>query len=334
MVVEIDLVDTGAYHRDDAFEVVLSEPTGGAKIVNNSTEERLDLSSAVAHVKIGACEDRKAKTDELITRLQDHLKKGDAEAEEPAAASITAMEEEESWLDQFKDAVEMPQDGSTLNLVVAFLALPWKIIGAVVPPPAYANGWACFGVTLVFIGVLTAFIGDLASHMGCCMGLEKSVTAITFVALGTSLPDTFASKTAAASEPYADASIINVTGSNSVNVFLGLGLPWMIAAIYWSVKGGEQEAAWRARYADEPWYTPETPVGFAVPAGDLAYSVIIFCITSGTCLATLILRRKVLGFELGGPMHLQWITFVLFVGLWLAYIFLSIAKATQSAVAA
>lgn len=52
------------------------------------------------------------------------------------------------------------------------------------------------------------------------------------VALGTSLPDTFASRTAALREEAADNSIGNITGSNSVNVFLGLGLPWLIAAIY------------------------------------------------------------------------------------------------------
>jgi len=33
--------------------------------------------------------------------------------------------------------------------------------------------------------------------MGCVIGLKPGVTAITFVAIGTSLPDTFASKTAA-----------------------------------------------------------------------------------------------------------------------------------------
>ena len=38
------------------------------------------------------------------------------------------------------------------------------------------------------IGVLTAVIGDLASHFGCTVGLKDSVTAISFVALGTSLP--------------------------------------------------------------------------------------------------------------------------------------------------
>ena len=64
----------------------------------------------------------------------------------------------------------------------------------------------------------------------------QQVTAITIVALGTSLPDTFASKIAAVNEKTADNAIGNVTGSNSVNVFLGLGIPWIIAAIYHAIK--------------------------------------------------------------------------------------------------
>ena len=46
-------------------------------------------------------------------------------------------------------------------------------------------------------------------------------------------PDTFASKVAAIQDDYADASVGNVTGSNAVNVFLGIGIAWSIAAIYW-----------------------------------------------------------------------------------------------------
>ena len=86
------------------------------------------------------------------------------------------------------------------------------------------------------IGFLTAIIGDLAGVFGCLIGLEDSITAITLVALGTSMPDMFASKTAAVMEKYADSSVGNVNGSNSVNVFLGLGLSWLIATIYWKVK--------------------------------------------------------------------------------------------------
>ena len=38
------------------------------------------------------------------------------------------------------------------------------------------------------IGLLTAVIGDLSSHLGCTVGLKDTVTAIAFVALGTSIP--------------------------------------------------------------------------------------------------------------------------------------------------
>ena len=50
------------------------------------------------------------------------------------------------------------------------------------------GGWACFVVAIIFIGILTALIGDFASFFGCSVGLNADVTAITFVALGTSLP--------------------------------------------------------------------------------------------------------------------------------------------------
>ena len=86
------------------------------------------------------------------------------------------------------------------------------------------------------IGLVTCIVGDLATIFGCLIGLKPEVTAILFVALGTSLPDLFASKTAAVNEKYADASVGNVTGSNSVNVFLGLGTPWVIATIYHTAK--------------------------------------------------------------------------------------------------
>jgi len=44
--------------------------------------------------------------------------------------------------------------------------------------------------------------------------LSTQVTGLTIIALGTSLPDTIASRTAALHDDYADASIGNITGSN------------------------------------------------------------------------------------------------------------------------
>lgn len=77
---------------------------------------------------------------------------------------------------------------SCFDYVMHFLTVFWKVLFACVPPTEYCNGWACFVVSILIIGMLTAIIGDLASHFGCTIGLKDSVTAVVFVAFGTSVP--------------------------------------------------------------------------------------------------------------------------------------------------
>ncbi|XP_058255262.1 sodium/calcium exchanger 1b isoform X3 [Hemibagrus wyckioides] len=224
-----------------------------------------------------------------------------------------------SWRDQFIEAITVSagEDDddeecgeeklpSCFDYVMHFLTVFWKVLFAFVPPTDYWNGWACFVVSIIMIGVLTAFIGDLASHFGCTVGLKDSVTAVVFVALGTSVPDTFASKVAAIQDQYADASIGNVTGSNAVNVFLGIGVAWSIAAIFHQSKGRE----------------------FRVEPGNLAFSVTLFTIFAFICVATLMYRRRPdIGGELGGPRTAKALTTMLFVSLWLLYILFSSLEA-------
>ena len=131
------------------------------------------------------------------------------------------------------DQDNMIVDNVTMSeAIMHFATIGWKLLFACIPPTDIAGGWAAFGVALTFIGIITAVVGEVATILGCVAGIQPSVTAITLVALGTSLPDTFASVTAARTSKYADSAVGNVTGSNSVNVFLGLGLPWVMAAIY------------------------------------------------------------------------------------------------------
>lgn len=77
---------------------------------------------------------------------------------------------------------------SCFDYIMHFLTVFWKVLFAFVPPTEYWNGWACFFVSISLIGILTAVTGDLASHFGCTIGLKDSVTAVVFVALGTSVP--------------------------------------------------------------------------------------------------------------------------------------------------
>nr|XP_039325349.1 sodium/calcium exchanger 3 isoform X3 [Saimiri boliviensis boliviensis] len=224
-----------------------------------------------------------------------------------------------SWRDQFMEAITVSAAGdededesgeerlpSCFDYVMHFLTVFWKVLFACVPPTEYCHGWACFAVSILIIGMLTAIIGDLASHFGCTIGLKDSVTAVVFVAFGTSVPDTFASKAAALQDVYADASIGNVTGSNAVNVFLGIGLAWSVAAIYWALQGQE----------------------FHVSAGTLAFSVTLFTIFAFVCISVLLYRRRPhLGGELGGPRGCKLATTWLFVSLWLLYILFATLEA-------
>jgi solute carrier family 8 (sodium/calcium exchanger) len=268
-----------------------------------------------------------------------------------------------NWSQQFKDALSVSggeddeDEGppGTTAVVMHYLCLPWKLIYALVPPTDYGGGWVCFFTALIFIGLTTIFIADLASYFGCVMGLKDSVTAITFVALGTSLPDTFASKAAAVGDDTADAAVGNVTGSNSVNVFLGLGLPWLIAALYWEAFSppAENNVLWDANYgcydnlvATYPdvagWRLGKFTLGndknfaqyrftatsdekrlFAVPSGDLGFSVGVFSTCAIICLLTLVYRRQKYGAELGGEPGPAKFHATCFVGLWFFYVLMS-----------
>jgi len=116
--------------------------------------------------------------------------------------------------------------------------------------------------------------------------------------------DTFASKVAAMHDEYADSSIGNVTGSNAVNVFLGIGIAWSIAAIYHAVKGTEG--------------------GFKVQAGSLGFSVTIFCCCSLVVITVLLLRRlKPISGELGGPTRAKYVTAAILASLWVFYVLMS-----------
>lgn len=56
------------------------------------------------------------------------------------------------------------------------------------------------------------------------------------MALGTSLPDMLASRTVTRLEKYADGAMIHITGSIAVNVLMGVGMPWLVAAGYHSMR--------------------------------------------------------------------------------------------------
>jgi solute carrier family 8 (sodium/calcium exchanger) len=228
---------------------------------------------------------------------------------------------------------EEGEEPGTMDYVMHFLTFGWKVIFATVPPTSWSGGWVTFFVALAYIGVLTAFVADIASIFGCLLTLPDAITAITFVALGTSLPDTFASKSAATQDETADNSVGNVTGSNSVNVFLGLGLPWLIACganssytapdvpgTEWLMVNGEYS---KEKVTIDGETISFDKGAFPVLAGTMGSSVILFCACAVACIITIYIRRWTGLGELGGPSFAKKVTAVFFIGLWMLYVVVS-----------
>ncbi|XP_073338053.1 sodium/calcium exchanger 1b isoform X9 [Pagrus major] len=324
-IIKVRVIDDEEYEKNKTFYIEIGEPRwlkrgiqslvlkqgeGSEPLAGKDEEERriaeMGRPMLGDHVKLEVIIEESYEFKNTVDKL---IKK----------TNLALLVGTNSWRDQFIEAITVSagEDDddeecgeeklpSCFDYVMHFLTVFWKVLFAFVPPTEYWNGWACFVVSICMIGLLTAVIGDLASHFGCTVGLKDSVTAVVFVALGTSVPDTFASKVAAIQDQYADASIGNVTGSNAVNVFLGIGVAWSIAAIYHNSNGEE----------------------FKVDPGPLAFSVTLFTIFAFISVGTLMYRRRPeIGGELGGPRTAKVLTTMLFVSLWLLYILFSSLEA-------
>ncbi|XP_051965996.1 sodium/calcium exchanger 2-like isoform X3 [Xyrauchen texanus] len=314
--IQVRITDDEEYEKHENFFIVLEEPrwlkrgiSGGLNAEEEEARKIAEMGKPILgehsrlEVVIEESYEFKSTVDKLIKKT-----------------NLALVIGTHSWREQFVEAVtvsagdgdEDEEEGreerlpSCYDYAMHFLTVFWKVLFAFVPPTEYWNGWACFVVSIIVIGVLTAIIGDVASHFGCTVGLRDTVTAVVFVALGTSIPDTFASKAAATQDQYADASVGNVTGSNAVNVFLGIGVAWSVAAIYWAVQGKR----------------------FYVDPGSLAFSVTLFTIFAFVSMAVLLFRRRPsIGGELGGPRGPRLLTSLLFLGLWFLYILFSSLEA-------
>ncbi|KAM3871526.1 sodium/calcium exchanger 3 isoform 1-T1 [Diretmus argenteus] len=323
-VIQVKIIDDEEYEKNKNFFLELAEP----RMVDMSLQKALLLAEDVPDRKLSSDEEEAKRIAEMGKPVLGEHSKLEVIIEESyefkstvdkliKKTNLALVVGTNSWREQFMEAITVSADEdeedtgeerlpSCFDYVMHFLTVFWKVLFACVPPTDYLNGWACFTVSIVIIGLLTAVIGDLASHFGCTIGLKDSVTAVVFVALGTSVPDTFASKVAAVQDTYADAAIGNVTGSNAVNVFLGIGVAWSVAAIYWHMKG-------------KP---------FVVEAGSLAFSVTLFTIFAFLAISVLLYRRRAhIGGELGGPRGHRLATTAFLFSLWFLYILFSSLEA-------
>jgi len=325
--IEIPIIDEESYEKNLVMFVAIGEPR---QIAEGKEGEGIDYSILDAKKPEDLTEEEKiallgrpclGNNTKLQIRIRESKEFKSSVDKLMAKTNNSLLAGSSSWLEQFTSAFEVQADDdeegeegeegeekmpSCGDYIMHFLTLPWKLLFALIPPTAIGQGYPTFVIAIAAIGLCTAVIGDVAGHLGCFIYLKDCVNAIAFVALGTSVPDTFASKTAAIEDDTADNSVGNVTGSNAVNVFLGIGIAWTMAAIYWEAQG---EA-------------------FIVPVGSLGFSVTVFCIEAGLAILILVARRHpAVGGELGGPKFFKTVSSGAFVFFWVFYVAISAMEA-------
>ncbi|PRQ26392.1 putative sodium/calcium exchanger membrane region [Rosa chinensis] len=105
---------------------------------------------------------------------------------------------------------------------------------------------------------------------------------------------------------YIVTQLTDLISCVTVNIYVGIGFPWLIDTAY-------------------NYFVYKEPLRIENAAG-LSFSLLVFFATSVGCISVLVIRRLTLGAELGGPKLWAWITFVFFMLLWIIFVVLSSLK--------
>lgn len=127
------------------------------------------------------------------------------------------------------------EEGGVMDKVLEVVGWPLATAMRYTVPPCADEGWKkyymlTFTMSILWIGLLSYVMVDMASRAGCVLGIPGLVMGLVVLAAGTSVPDALSS-ILVAKLGQGDMAVANVLGSNVFNILLGLGLPWLARAL-------------------------------------------------------------------------------------------------------
>jgi K+-dependent Na+/Ca+ exchanger-like protein len=133
------------------------------------------------------------------------------------------------WSKWFKYKVydedpEEEEEEPKKGLMKIFLPFDW-LLDLIFPRPKYY--FIVFFISIAFIGALCWVLVESAIVISHTLDIPEVVIALTVLAVGTSVPDMMSS-VIVAKQGRGGMAVSNGIGSNIFDIFVGLGLPWMI----------------------------------------------------------------------------------------------------------
>jgi len=145
----------------------------------------------------------------------------------------THSDDDAGW-DDDKPKEEYHYPVSTLAWVWFVLTWPYEFVFHYTIPPTrgrYKYQFiGSFTMSLVWLAVFTALMVKWTEEIGCILGIEDAIMGVTFLALGTSMPDCLTSIFIARTG-RGNMAVCNALGSNIFDILLALSLPWALSTV-------------------------------------------------------------------------------------------------------
>ncbi|XP_070074872.1 sodium/potassium/calcium exchanger 3 isoform X3 [Drosophila takahashii] len=166
---------------------------------------------------------------------------GEAESQLAVAAADEDREEEGYSL------LTYPKDKSCFAQFTWLIIWPIHLLFRIaIPDCKKAKNNKIFPLTfimcIVWIGSLSYVVAWMITIIGDTLKIPDSVMGITFLAAGTSVPEAVSS-VIVAKRGHGSMGICNSIGSNTFDILLCLGVPWLIKAVFFPIQPGQNYVA-------------------------------------------------------------------------------------------
>merc|ERR1712167_136915 len=153
-----------------------------------------------------------------------------------AIDNCTGKESKEDDNHEFEGDDDDDEEGGPISKAIA---LPLSaVFEATIPDCTKEESKSKFVITftmsIFWIGVLSYYMVEWASKLGCMLNIHPAIMGCTLLAAGTSVPDAIGSLLVA-KNGQGDMAVSNAIGSNVFDILLGLGIPWSLNGLIYGV---------------------------------------------------------------------------------------------------
>lgn len=148
--------------------------------------------------------------------------------------------------EEYRFPWQKPEDAGFIDIIWWILFLPMNMIFFLtIPDVRLGPKWSkffpiSFACCMAWIGIISYVVTWMITIIGFTLAIPDSVMGLTFLALGTSIPEIISSLIVCR-QGLGSMAVSNSIGSNTFDILVCLGVPWLVKSI---LQGTTSDSEW------------------------------------------------------------------------------------------